>query len=129
MDAGAQLIFLVDDNEVLARFTQKNLQRLVNFEVIVAHTCRDAIAVLHRRKPDLLLLDVDLPDGDGGDIAAFVRSHPDLKATPIAFVSGMVRKEEVRSNNGRIGGELFFAKPLCLADLINVASKTLVIRK
>ena len=102
----------------MARCIKRGLTQNGPYEVVIAHSCAEAFKVLRKWKPDHILLDFDLPDGNGGDVAVYVRTHPALAATPIVFITGLVRKEETRQRNWRIGGEIFLGKPVNMNRLL-----------
>jgi DNA-binding response OmpR family regulator len=68
--------------------------------------------------PDLILLDVMMPDIDGGELAAEIRAIPRFREVPIVFLTAAVTRKEI-SEHGCIGGERFLAKPLDPVDLLN----------
>ena len=68
-------------------------------------------------KPDLILLDVAMPETDGGEVAARIQSDPTLHRTPIVFLTALVTKAETRSGL-RIQGHPFLAKPISFSNLI-----------
>ena len=111
-------ILLVDDEERLTRLTKFNLERGGPYEVRTEHRARRAAAAARAFKPDLVLLDVMMPDGDGGQVAADIRDTPGMKDIPIIFLTAAVLTSEVKSQAGLIGGEWFMAKPAKTEDLI-----------
>ena len=76
--------------------------------------------------PDVILLDVIMPDGDGGAIAADLRQDPELSRVPILILTAAVRKNELRPGDGLIGGQRYIAKPVKIADLIDHIERALV---
>jgi CheY-like chemotaxis protein len=81
--------------------------------------------VARESKPDLILLDVMLPDTDGGQIAAELKADPQFAKTPIVFLTAAVDKEEVRAKKGLIGGLPFIAKPLHVKSIIQAIEANL----
>lgn len=75
--------------------------------------------------PDLILLDVMMPDMDGGDVAAQIRRDSTLKETPIVFLTAAVKKEELGAPDGVIGGFTYIAKPLNVKGVMSVIEKHL----
>ena len=69
-------------------------------------------------RPDLILLDVVMPETDGGEVAARIEADPDLYDTPIVFLTALVTRAEARSGLS-IQGHPFFAKPVSIPELIN----------
>jgi two-component system alkaline phosphatase synthesis response regulator PhoP len=84
-----QRILIVDDDREVVRLMKAYLEQ-AGFEVLVAYDGETAIHALRREKPDLLLLDLMLPDRDGYDITRFVRSQPGLAHIPIIMLTARV---------------------------------------
>jgi len=84
-----------------------------------------ALAAAKDFKPDLILLDVMMPDIDGGDVAAIIQADPLLCAVPIVFLTAAVKKEEVEAKGGMVGGFPYIAKPLDLKGVTEVIERTL----
>ncbi len=111
-------ILIVDDDERLAYFTKSALEHAGYLEVNVETSCRRGLAAAYEQVPDVLVLDVVLPDGTGGDIASDVRRHSKFDDTTIVFLTGLVSKRE-ENRHGAIGGERILAKPASLDQLIS----------
>ncbi len=84
-----QRILVVDDDKEVVRLMRAYLEQ-AGYEVLVAYDGDTAVHILRRDKPDLLLLDLMLPDRDGYDITRLVRSDPALAATPIIMLTARV---------------------------------------
>jgi CheY-like chemotaxis protein len=82
------------------------------------------LAAAKEFKPELVLLDVVMPDKDGGDIAREILSDDSLKNIQVVFMTAIVKEDEIDSGNGGlIGGHPFIAKPITKAKLIAVVKK------
>lgn len=84
-----QRILVVDDDKEVVRLMRAYLEQ-AGYEVLVAYDGDTAVHILRRDKPDLLLLDLMLPDRDGYDITRLVRSDPALAAMPIIMLTARV---------------------------------------
>ena len=73
---------------------------------------------------DLILLDVVMPETDGGEVAARVEADPELHNTPIAFLTTLVTRAEAKSGL-HIQGHPFLAKPVSISELINAIEQHL----
>jgi len=71
-------------------------------------------------QPDLVLLDILMPDTEGGEVASQLKEDEDTGNIPIVFITAVVKEEEVEKHSGVIGGHPFIAKPLNLDKLIDV---------
>jgi CheY-like chemotaxis protein len=101
-------ILLVDDEESFTKVTQLTL---TDYDIVIENDSIRALERARELEPDLILLDVMMPNFDGGDVAAQIRDDPKLKNIPIAFLTALVtQKESVR--RPVMGGYPFIAKPI-----------------
>jgi DNA-binding response OmpR family regulator len=112
-------ILVVDDEASFTRLLKLNLEQTEDYEVLVENSPEHAVAAARRFKPDLALLDVMMPEMDGGTLATSLRACASLERLPIVFLTAAVKKEEVASHRGQIGGFPFIAKPVDLGELID----------
>ncbi len=84
-----ELILVVDDDREVVRLMRAYLEQS-GFEVLVAYDGETALHSLRRDKPDLLLLDIMLPDRDGWDITRTVRGDPGLANIPIIMLTARI---------------------------------------
>lgn len=71
-----------------------------------------ALAAAREFRPDLILLDIVMPDAEGGAIASALNVDPVLKGTPVVFLTALVSRRETGGGFGHIGGRPFLAKPV-----------------
>jgi len=96
-------VLVVDDSLSVRKVVEKALERQ-GLHVLAAGSGAEAIAMIDRDRPDVVICDVILPDQDGYQICQYVRTHPALGATPVLLISGIdngtvqVRAAEVRSD-------------------------------
>ena len=112
-------VMIVDDEIPLTRLLKLNLEDDGQYEVLVENHAMLAHQAARRFKPDIIFMDVMMPDGDGGDVAAEMEKDPALRDTPITFMTAAVRKAELGADEGIIGGKNFIAKPVNLDQLID----------
>ena len=107
-------ILLVDDEKDLCALLGDSLSAR-GYRMEFAHTKRDALKSLKRRLPDLVLLDLRLPDGDGMALLSLIR-----KARPGApvFITTAFGSEEIRSQALKMGARGFLDKPYDEEDVI-----------
>lgn len=118
-------ILLVDDEESFTRLLKLNLERTGNYEVRVENWAAGALAAAKDFKPDLVLLDVIMPQMFGGDVASQIQADSELISTPIVFLSASVKKQRVEEHEGVISGFPFIAKPASLECVIETIEKHL----
>jgi len=110
-------ILIIDDEASITRSVKLNLEALGTYEVHQENHPRDAVHTACEVRPDLILLDVMMPDTDGGEVAARLQEIPALKDTPIIFLTAIVSNAETQGREASIGGHDFLAKPVDLAAL------------
>jgi len=103
-------ILIVDDEEDILEFLEYNLKK-EDFEVYVASSGRKAIEIAQKVSPDLIILDVMMPDLDGIETCKELRDLPGLKNTLIAFLTA--RNEDYSQIAGfDAGADDFINKPI-----------------
>src|SRR5450756_1130580 len=105
-------ILVVDDEPAMTRMIKLNLEQTGRYEVRTENLGRMAIAAAREFRPDLILLDLMMPDMLGSDISAQLQADPELRAIKFVFLTAMVTKEEALRSSGQIGGQAFIALSL-----------------
>jgi two-component system, OmpR family, response regulator len=105
-------ILLVDDEIALARMLAEYLTETGDYEVRVEHRGRGVVAAAREFQPDLVVLDIMMPDVDGGAVASALHADPALRSTPVVFLTGLVSPEETAGGSIHIGGYPVLAKPV-----------------
>jgi CheY-like chemotaxis protein len=111
-------ILVVDDQVSDTRVVKLLLESTSDYVVREENDATAAISAAEEFHPHLILLDVMMPDMDGGELAACFRTNPRLKAVPIVFLTAAVTKREVEDGGGQVGGAAYLAKPVLLADVV-----------
>ena len=89
----------------------------------VENWAEDAYAAAKAFKPDLVLLDIIMPRMPGGNVAAQIKEDPELKDTPIVFLTAAVRKQQVEENEGIICDFPCLAKPATVEMVVETIEK------
>ena len=118
-------ILVVDDEQALTRMIKRNLERTGRFEVYTENRGCAAVATAKRVQPDLIILDVMMPDMQGDEVASAIEEEPELEGTPYVFLTAIVTRNEADATNGEIGGKRFLAKPVKLQDMLNTIDQVL----
>ncbi|MGD0281497.1 MAG: response regulator [Dissulfurispiraceae bacterium] len=111
-------ILMIDDEEDLAYFVRVNLEKTGKFTVLSATRGSEGIKLAKSEKPDLILLDLVMPEMDGGQVAAQLLANTSTKKIPIIFLTALAEKEQVEAYEGKIGGRDYIAKPVTSEELI-----------
>lgn len=88
-------VLLADDVELFLELEKTFLQR-ENVDLLVARDGREALEAARRERPDLILLDLYMPEMDGPDVCRAIKADPDIRATPVLMVTSGGREEELR---------------------------------
>jgi phosphate regulon transcriptional regulator PhoB len=112
----AKKIAIVEDEAELAALIDYNLRRH-GYHAQVLNGSKDTLKTLEQAKPDLILLDIMLPETDGFELCRQIRQSPHLKRIPILFLTA--RSDEVDRVLGlEIGGDDYMTKPFSPRELI-----------
>jgi CheY-like chemotaxis protein len=118
-------ILIVDDEASITRLLKLNLEKTGHYDVREENLGSRAVDAAREFEPDLILLDVMMPDMDGGEVAAGLREDPILRKTPIVFLTAAIKKEELGGDQGKVGGRTYIAKPMNVQGVIGVIERTL----
>jgi two-component system alkaline phosphatase synthesis response regulator PhoP len=105
----AQRILVVDDDTEIVRLLRAYLEQ-AGYEVLVAYDGEAALHILRRERPDLILLDLMLPDRDGWDVTRVIRGDSSLQATPIIMLTARVEDHE-KIVGLELGADDYVTKP------------------
>ncbi len=103
-------ILNVDDDDASCR-AASGILRKAGFEVIEAARGTEAIRLV-RKKPDLVILDVDLPDINGFEVCRRIRSDPATSLIPVLHVSGIYRDDQHKVIGLESGADGYLTKPM-----------------
>jgi two-component system cell cycle response regulator DivK len=114
-------VLIVDDNENNLML-EKDLMEVAGFEVFEADNATSGINIARKEKPDVIIMDVRLPDMRGSEAARILRQDKETSDIPIVFVTASVMAEgmnEIRNipNSGFIG------KPINTRTFVKEISK------
>jgi DNA-binding response OmpR family regulator len=107
-------ILLVDDDRRVTKLVGWFLETRGRFQVLVENDSELALEKARAFRPDVIVLDVDMPRLDGGDVAIRLGADRDLAKVPIIFMSSLITAAE----QGERGGHRYLSKPAPPADLL-----------
>ncbi len=116
---------VVDDSITMRRVTQRLLERN-GFHVVTAKDGVEAITVLQDHRPDIILLDVEMPRMDGYEFARHVRNDPGVAGVPIIMVTSRV-SEKHRARAIEIGVNDYLGKPYQERELLQAVAQQLAV--
>jgi DNA-binding response OmpR family regulator len=109
-------ILLIEDDLDLYELLKYNLEK-AGFRFVGAKTGKGAIELCARERPDVILLDIMLPDCSGLEICTRVRSHVELAPTPIVFITARATEAD-RITGLELGANDYVVKPFSIRELI-----------
>ena len=108
---------LVVDDEPNIVMSLEFLMRRAGFEVQVARNGREALTALDGTPPDLMLLDVMMPEFDGYEVCERIRARPEWNATKIVMLTARGRETE-RERGLKLGADAYVTKPFSTRELV-----------
>jgi excisionase family DNA binding protein len=124
--AGKQVVLIVDDDEQLREFVRVNLE-MDGYLVREAGSAQAGLAALQDEPPDLVLLDVMMPEVDGFEMLRTMQERHGLGSVPVIMFSGKV-DEETAGRAAQEGAQAFIGKPFDPQALIE-STKQLLSRR
>jgi len=85
----------------------------------------EGIILASKDRPDLILLDIIMPELSGGQVAEQLLESPKTRDIPVLFVTAIASRREVQSQEGIIGGRQFIAKPVTPEEIMAKISAVL----
>ncbi|MBI3616807.1 MAG: response regulator [Candidatus Omnitrophica bacterium] len=116
----AKIILVVDDEKEVLDWLEKRLSS-ETYVVLMALTAEEALEKARRHKPDLILMDIVLPDMEGSEVVRILAGDSSTAHIPVIFMSGIVSKEDEHAQiELNVGGRLYRAvsKPFEFEELL-----------
>jgi hypothetical protein len=117
---GAAATVLNVDDTISSRYTKSRMLRQAGFSVIEAGSGSEALRLVREQMPQLVLLDVNLPDMSGIDVARRIKSDPVTRAIPIVQISATYVTEHDQVVGLEGGAEIYLTEPLQPQELATV---------
>ena len=117
-------ILVVDDEPEITEIVETFLMES-GYKVAVENSPNEAVTKAHAFKPDVILLDIMMPGVDGYDICQQLKGDPEFADTPIIFLTGKDRSDDM-GRSFRSGGDMFIKKPFSCERLLEIVNIVLV---
>lgn len=108
-------VLLVDDSILVYKLVEKYLKDS-NYNLLYAKNAKEAFDIMDFIKPDLILLDILLPDINGYHFLERIGKNPDICNIPVVMISGLDKKEDI-SKAFRLGAQNYILKPFNSTEL------------
>jgi len=119
----AKEILIVDDEPNVVVPIQFLLEQQ-GYKVMIAQRGEDALDLIYRYKPDLVLLAIMLPGIDGYEVCEIVRLNPKYRNVKIIFLTARGREEEIAKGMA-LGADAYIVKPYSNAELVAMVKAVL----
>src|SRR6266487_2693498 len=117
-------ILIVDDDPDSTHLVKILLEKTGNYVVLEENDADQAHQSARNFRPDAILMDIMMPKTDGGEVAAQIEADPELRSTPIIFLTALVTEPETKAGL-RIEGHRSLAKPINIPQLIDQIEESL----
>jgi two-component system, OmpR family, response regulator len=128
LESGKRKVLIVDDDEELVELMADLFERDGRFDIRTANNGFEAGMLVKEFRPDLVVLDVMLPDINGKEVCQRVRSDLSLEAVRIICISGMVEQDKIEELR-EAGANDFLHKPFTVEKLLERACDLLEMEK
>ena len=118
-------ILIIDDDQDLVESVKAALEETGRYEVESETISSQGVLKARSYHPDLILLDVIMPEVAGNEVARRLQRDPKTKDIPVTYFTVIVSHEEVSKHSGLIGGNRFVAKPVSVDELTRCIEETL----
>ncbi|MCH8553659.1 MAG: response regulator [Schleiferiaceae bacterium] len=123
MKTPSKKILIVDDEPNIL-MSLDFLFRKKGFDVFIARNGSEAIQILNSEIPDLVLLDIMMPDVDGYEVCVYIKEKETLKATKVIFLSAKSKKTDIEKGIA-MGADLYLTKPFSTRELTSEVERLL----
>lgn len=117
------LILIVEDNEKNLKLVRDVLQ-VKGYETLEAGTAEEGLKIAHARKPDLILMDIQLPGISGVEALKALRADPATAAIPVVAITASVMQQD-RQQIISAGFDGFIEKPINLRNFLDTVQKAM----
>lgn len=108
---------LVVDDEPNILMSLEFLMRKNGYEVFIARNGAEAIDLVNRQQPDVLVLDIMMPEVDGYEVCRYIRQQEELKNTKVIFLSAKSKEADIEKGYAA-GADLYLTKPFSTRELM-----------
>jgi DNA-binding response OmpR family regulator len=116
-------ILVVDDDPYIL-MSLEFLMKKNGFEVMVARNGTEALDIVEKQVPDIVLLDIMMPDVDGYAICKHIKSSKKLKEAKVVFMSAKSKETDIRKGYD-LGASLYVTKPFSTRQLLKQVQELL----
>lgn len=117
-------ILLIDDHQTVFRLLEA-IVRIKGYELIYAESGQQGIVIARQEQPDLILLDVMMPDIDGFKVCQYLKENKDTKNIPVMFLTARGAEDDLAMGR-KAGADGFMTKPFQTIEVLKQIERLLV---
>ncbi|HKJ75302.1 MAG TPA: response regulator [Alphaproteobacteria bacterium] len=117
----SRTILIVEDNELNMKLFH-DLLAAHGYNILQANNGHDALSIARSDKPDLILMDIQLPEISGLDVTRMIKEDDDIRDIPVVAVTAFAMKGDAEKFK-QGGCEAYIAKPISVASFIETVRK------
>jgi CheY-like chemotaxis protein len=121
------LVVYVEDNPANIAFMEALVDDLSVLDLVTAHTAEIGLAIIHDRRPDVVIMDVNLPGMSGVEALHRLKSSPETRHIPVIGLSAAAMKEDLHRVKGH-GFYRYLTKPVRVEELVSALEAVLDLR-
>ncbi len=122
-NGSAKTVLVVEDNELNMKLFH-DLLEAHGYKILQTKDGMDALRIAREHKPDLILMDIQLPEVSGLEVTKWIKEDEDLKSIPVIAVTAFAMKgDEEKIREG--GCEAYIAKPISVTNFLETVRKFL----
>lgn len=119
-----QKTVMIIEDEVDAAELFAEMMRVNGFRVLKMFSSTPAIPMISQEKPDIVILDIMMPDVSGLDVLRYMRREPDLARIPVIIVSAKSMPGDIKTGL-EAGASMYLTKPVGFLDLKNAVEQVM----
>ena len=117
-------ILIIDDEPSITRLLKFALEKTGTYEISTENEGAKAMSAIRSLRPDLVILDVNMPDANGGEISQQLQADASLDKMPVIFLTGNVTNDEAEAGL-TIAGHPAMSKPINMETLLQCIEKNI----
>ncbi len=119
-ETGKSVMIIEDEADAAELFAE--MMRLNGYRVLQTYSSTPAMTLILQQKPDIIILDIMMPEVSGIEMLHQLRSDPDLASTPVVVVSAKATPADIRAGLAA-GASIYLTKPVAYMDLKNAVDR------
>lgn len=124
IDIKTAKVLIIDDEPEITDIVEAFLSD-AGYQIAVENSSTNAVAKAKEFKPNVILLDIMMPGIDGYDICQEIKAHPGMENTPVIFLTGKDRDDDM-GRSFKSGGDMFIKKPFSCERLLEIVNIVLM---